>query len=113
MARKGQKSDSPPDDELYRSQLTGTSPEAIENEMIALAIQEIEYRIRHHQASSAELVHYAKLGTETARLEREKLEAEVELQRVKAAAIESGKHMEELYSNAIEAMKLYSGVQEE
>lgn len=113
MARRSQMSESPPDDSTYQSKLTGTSPEAIENEMISLAIQEIEYRIRNHKASSAELVHYAKLGSEKERLEREKLEAEVELQKVKAAAIESGKHMEELYTNAIEAMKMYSGVKEE
>lgn len=113
MGRKRQVSDSPPEQEEFISQLTGTSPEAIENEMIALAIREVEYRIRNHTASSQELVHYLKMGSEKERLEREKLEAEVELQKVKAAAIESGKHMEELYSSAIEAMKLYSGATEE
>ena len=77
--------------------------------MIALAYKEVEYRIRNHQASSQELVHFLRMGSEKERLEREKLEAEMELQKVKASAIESGKHMEELYENAINAMKLYSG----
>lgn len=113
MGRKRQPSDSPPDQEEFISQLTGTSPEAIENEMINLAIKEVEYRIRNHTASSQELVHYLKMGSEKERLEREKLEADLELQRVKAAAIESGRHMEELYNDAINAMKLYSGVEEE
>ena len=81
--------------------------------MINLAIKEVEYRIRNHTASSQELVHYLKMGSEKERLEREKLEADLELQRVKAAAIESGRHMEELYNDAINAMKLYSGVEEE
>ncbi len=112
MARRRQVSESPPDQEEFKSQLTGTSPEAIENEMIALAVREVEYRIRTHTASSQELVHYLRMSSEKERLEREKLEAEVELQKVKAAAIESGKHMEELYNNAINAMKLYSGVEE-
>lgn len=109
MARRKKESDSPSDQEEFRSQLTGSSPEAIENEMIALAYREVEYRIRNHQASSMELVHFLKMGSEKERLEREKLEAEMELQRVKADAIESSKHMEELYEDAINAMKLYSG----
>ena len=111
MPRKKQVSDSPPEQEEFISQLTGTSPEAIENEMINLAIKEVEYRIRNHTASSQELVHYLKMGSEKERLEREK--PDLELQRVKAAAIESGRHMEELYNDAINAMKLYSGVEEE
>ena len=109
MARRKKESDSPSDQEEFRSQLTGSSPEAIENEMIALAYREVERRIRNHEASSMELVHFLKMGSEKERLEREKLEAEMELQRVKADAIESSKHMEELYEDAINAMKLYSG----
>jgi len=112
MPRKKQVSDSPSDQEEFVSQLTGTSPEAIENEMIALAYREVERRIRNHEATSMELVHFLKMGSEKERLEREKLEAEMELQRVKAEAIESGRHMEELYENAINAMKLYSGAEE-
>lgn len=112
MARRRKESDSPSDQEEFRSQLTGSSPEAIENEMIALAYREVEYRIRNHLASSQELVHFLRMGSEKERLEREKLEAEMELQRVKAEAIESSKHMEELYEDAINAMKLYSGSEE-
>jgi hypothetical protein len=113
MGRKRQPSDSPPDQEEFISQLTGTSPEAIEKEMTALAIKEVEYRIRNHTASSQELVHYLRIGSEKERLEREKLEAEVELQKVKAKALEADKEREEMYLAAIAAMKLYSGVQEE
>ena len=112
MPRRKQVSDSPSDQEEFKSQLIGTSPEAIENEMIALAYKEVEYRIRNHQASSQELVHFLKMGSEKERLEREKLEAEMQLQKVKADAIESSKHMEELYENAINAMKIYSGAEE-
>lgn len=112
MGRKKKDSDSPTEEIIFHSQLTGTSPESIENEMIALAYKEVEYRIRNHTASSQELVHFLRMGSEKERLEREKLEAEMQLQRVKAEAIESGKHMEELYEDAINAMKLYSGVEE-
>ena len=113
MPRRAKVSDSPSEQEEFVSQLTGTSPEAIENEMISLAIREVEYRIRNHTASSMELVHYLKMGSEKERLEREKLEAEVELQRVKAEAIEAAKNSEELYNRAIEAMKLYNGIEED
>jgi hypothetical protein len=113
MPRKRKESESPPDQEEFISQLTGTSPEAIENEMIALAYREVERRIRNHEASSQELVHFLKMGSEKERLEREKLEAEMELQKVKADAIEAGKHMEQMYEDAINAMKLYSGAEEE
>ena len=81
--------------------------------MIMLAYQEVERRIRDHTATSQELCHFLKMGSEKERLEREKLEVEMELQRVRADSIESGKHMEELYNNAIAAMKLYSGVEED
>lgn len=96
-------------DDVFVSQLTASTPEGRENEMIMLAYHEVERRIRNHEATSQELVHFLKMGSEKERLEREKLEVEMELQRVKAEAIESGKHMEELYQDAIAAMKLYSG----
>lgn len=113
MPKRKQVSDSPPEQEEFTSQLTGTSPEAIENEMINLAVREVEYRIRNHKASSQELVHYLRMSSEKERLEREKLAAEVELQRVKAEAIEAAKNSEELYMDAINAMKLYSGLEGE
>ena len=113
MPRRAKVSDSPSEQEEFKSQLTGTSPEAIENEMIALAVKEVEYRIRNHTASSQELVHYLRMGSEKERLEREKLEAEVELQKIKSQAIQSNKYTEELYNEVLAAMKLYSGVEEE
>lgn len=112
MARKPKASESPSEQEEFKSLLTGSSPEAIENEMIALAYREVEFRIRTHKASAPELVHFLRMGSEKERLEREKLERETELQRVKTEAIESSKHQEELYENAINAMKLYSGAGE-
>lgn len=113
MAKKRRLSDSPLEQEEFKSQLTGTSPDAIEKEMVALAVKEVEYRIRNHTASSQELVHYLRIGSEKERLEREKLAAEVELQRVKAEAIEAAKSSEELYGQAIEAMRRYAGVEGE
>ena len=113
MGRRSNKDISSENQEEFVSQLTASTPEGRENEMIMLAYQEVERRIRDHTATSQELCHFLKMGSEKERLEREKLEVEMELQRVKADSIESGKHMEELYNNAIAAMKLYSGSEEE
>lgn len=85
------------------------SPEAWENRLIGKAMAEVERRIDDHTATSQELVHFLKLGTEKAKLENRKLEQEVELARAKTEALESSKHIEELYANAINAMKEYSG----
>ena len=113
MGRRSNKDISSENQEEFVSQLTASTPEGRENEMIMLAYQEVERRIRDHTATSQELCHFLKIGSERERLEREKLEVEMELQRVKAEAIESGRHMEELYNNAIAAMKLYSGSEED
>lgn len=113
MGRRSNNDISSDNNEEFVSQLTASTPEGRENEMIMLAYQEVERRIRDHTATSQELCHFLKMGSEKERLEREKLEVEMELQRVKAEAIESGKHMEELYNNAIAAMKLYGGSEEE
>ena len=113
MGRRSNKDISSENQEEFVSQLTASTPEGRENEMIMLAYQEVERRIRDHTATSQELCHFLKMGSEKERLEREKIEVEMELQRVRADSIESGKHMEELYNNAIAAMKLYSGVEED
>ena len=50
-----------------------------------------------------------KLGTAKEKLEQEKLKKENELLRAKTEAIESSKRVEELYANALNAMRTYSG----
>lgn len=85
------------------------TPEARENQLISLAVDLVEERLRNGTASSQETTHFLKLGSPKARLEKEKLEREVELLRAKTEAIESAKHVEELYANAIKAMQKYSG----
>lgn len=55
------------------------------------------------------LVHFIKAGSPTAKLERQILEKQKELLVAKTSAIESQKRVEELYSNALSAMRAYSG----
>lgn len=86
-----------------------TTPEGREQQLIALAMEATEKRIRDGTASAQELVHFLKAGSPTAKLERQILEKQKELLVAKTAAIESQKRVEELYANALSAMRAYSG----
>jgi len=90
-----------------------TSPEARENQMISLAISLAEQQLVDGTASSQVITHYLKLGSMKERLEREKLEEENKLLRAKTEALESQRRTEELYAEALKAMKRYSGVNED
>lgn len=85
------------------------TPEDRENEMIIYAIDLAEKQLREGTASSAVITHYLKLGSSKEKLEREKLQKENELLRAKTEALQSAKRVEELYANALAAMKLYTG----
>ena len=85
------------------------TPEARENQMIALAVDCAEQQLRDGTASSQVIVHYLKLGSSKEKLEKEKLEKENELLIAKIEAMQSAKASEELYAKAIEAMRRYSG----
>ena len=65
--------------------------------------------INEFSASASETTAILRLGTQRERLEREKLEAEVEFTRSKREALAQGQKMEELMSAAINAFKRYSG----
>lgn len=77
--------------------------------MVAMAFDAIEARIRNREASSQELVHFAKLGSSRERLEQQRLEYENKLTQVKIEAAAGQKEIERLYINAITAMRSYSG----
>lgn len=85
------------------------TPEARENQLIALAIDRAEQQLLDGTASSQVITHYLKLGSTKERLEREKLERENELLRAKAESIQSAQRIEELYKNALDAMRSYRG----
>lgn len=85
------------------------TPEARENQMIALATNLAEQQLLDGTAKSQVIVHYLKLGTVKAQLELEKNRRENELLSAKTEALKSSKRIEELMDNAIAAMKSYSG----
>lgn len=87
-----------------------TTPEGRENQLIALAMDLAEKKLRDGTASSQEVTHFLKLASSKEKLEREKLELENELIKAKTESLQSQKNIEELYTNAIKAMQTYSGL---
>lgn len=85
------------------------TPEARENQMISLAVDLAEKQLMEGTASSQVITHYLKLGSTKERLEKEKIEEENKLLKAKTEALQSTKRVEELYADAIAAMKRYSG----
>jgi len=86
-----------------------TTPQARENQLIALAADLAEQQIRDGVASSQVITHFLKLGTMREQLEKEKIAKEVELLTAKSDAIASGAKTEEMYKNALNAMSEYQG----
>ena len=85
------------------------TPEARENQMISLAVDLAERQLQGGTASSQVITHYLKLGSMRERLEREKLEEENKLLKARTEQIQSMKRVEELYEEAIKAMRNYGG----
>ena len=85
------------------------TPEAREKQLIALAYDLVEERLLNGTASASETTAILKLGTQREKLERDKLQAEVELTKAKSEAVESAKRFEEMMKEAMAAFKDYSG----
>ncbi len=88
---------------------TAKTPEARELQMINLAVDLAEKQMREGNASSQVISHYLKLGTTREKLEQEKLAHENELLKARKQAIDAGARIEELFTEAISAMRSYKG----
>ena len=89
-----------------------TTLEGRENQMVSLAVDLAEKQLSEGTASAQVITHYLKLATTRERLEQQKLEKENILLAARAEQIASGQRMEELYSDAIQAMRRYAGQDE-
>lgn len=87
--------------------------EARESELIGMAVDLAADQLSAGSASSQVMTHFLKLGTMRAKLEMEKLAQENELLKAKTEALASSKRMEELYKEALEAMRSYKGDESE
>lgn len=85
------------------------TPEARENQLIYLATNLAEQQLRDGTASSQVITHYLKLGSSKEKLEQEILRENKKLLTAKTEALQSAKRVEELYAEAITAMRRYSG----
>lgn len=109
-ARKVYDSEIEPEGQLAIPRLSpATSPEARENQLIALAYDLAEKQFIEGTASSQVITHFLKMGSSRERLEQLKISGEVRLNDTKIENMESGARTEELYSKAMKAMSVYSG----
>jgi len=92
-----------------RPRKPATTPEGRENQLVALAVDLAEKQLREGTASAQVISHFLKAGSMREELEREKIQRENELLKVRAEATASAKRIEELYIAALDAMRMYQG----
>lgn len=80
-----------------------------EKQLIALSYDEVERRIRNHEASSQELVHFLKMGSSREKQEREIMKKNTELLGAKTEAIHTQQQSEIFMQEALQAFKVYAG----
>lgn len=95
--------------EPVRKRRPALTPEARENQLIALAVDLAEKQLMEGTASSQVICHYLKLGSTKEKIEKELLEKQKVLLDAKTESLQSSRRVEELYQNALNAMKNYSG----
>lgn len=86
------------------------TPEAQENQMIALAMNLVEQRLLNGTASSQETTHFLKLATVKYQLEKEKLRYENELTAAKTESLKRIDENRQIAEDAIKAMRSYQGI---
>jgi len=86
-----------------------TTDEGRENRLISLAIDLAEKQLENGTASSQVITTLLKLATGREKLERAKLENENLVLSAKVDHMASTRRIEQLYEEAMEAMKTYSG----
>lgn len=99
--------------ENTRKMRPALTPEARENQLVALAVDLAERQLLDGTASSQVITHYLKIGSTKEKIEKEILEKEKELIEAKTQSLQSAQRIEELYRNALEAMRNYSGSKED
>jgi hypothetical protein len=95
-----------------RRQAPGKTLDSRENQLISLSVDLAAKQLRAGTASSQVITHFLKLGSSQTLLEKAKLDKENQLLQAKTEALKSQKKVEELYANALAAMKSYSGQEE-
>lgn len=89
------------------------SQEARDNQLIALAYNLAEQRLLDGTATSQEVTHFLKLGSQRERKELEILELQKELIAAKTKNYNSNEELKALYAEAMAAMSEYRGQQDD
>lgn len=87
--------------------------EAREAQLVSLAYDRAEQRLRDGTASGQEITALLRIGSVKARLELEKIKNETEKLKAQKEVLESSKRTDEMYDKAIAAMRTYMGIAEE
>lgn len=95
-----------------RRRRVARSPQARENQLIQQAVDLAEQQIVNGTASAQVLTHYLKLASSREKLEQLRLAEQVELLRIQRESIASQQRVEELYRDAMDAFRSYSGQHE-
>jgi hypothetical protein len=98
---------------LPRQPRPATTVEGRENQLISMAVDLAEKQIREGTASAQVISHYLKLGSTRERLEQDRLARENELLTAKVEQLASAKRVEELFEDALNAMRSYKGQDDE
>ena len=86
-----------------------TTPEGRENQLIALATDLVERRLRDGSATSQEVCHFLKMASPREQMERLKMQHETELLQARADNIANSESFATLAKEAIAAFRVYSG----
>lgn len=105
MAKKQETAPNP----VTRRQAPARTPEARESQIVSLAYDLVEQRLRDGTATSQETTAVLRLGSMRAKLEREKLASEAKLAAAKAEAIETSRRTEAMMEAALGAIRRYTG----
>lgn len=92
-----------------RGRRPATTMENRENQLISLASDLAEKQLRDGSASAQVVTHFLKLGSTRERLEHERLKNENLLLSAKIESLASTRRVEELFEQALNAMRAYSG----
>lgn len=113
MARKARVNSEDGEGRRERRSAPALSSEAREQELINDALNLAAKQMREGTASSQVITHFLKLGTERERTERELLKLNKELVKAKTEALEASRRNQEMFENAIRAMGVYNGDEED
>lgn len=83
--------------------------ENVETQCVALALDLVRQRLIDGTASSQETTHFLKMASRESQLKLEMLELEKQLVAAKTDKIKSEERSEQMYQDAINAMRNYSG----